>query len=234
MRRNLDAADVLGEVHPRLHLAQRIGDPLGELVQPPRQLSGDLGQREFVRRLGLGPDQIGDRLGLSEVDPSVHERAQREFSRPRESRPGAEQGREHAPRRDSAAVTGDLDHVLARVRSRSPEQGDHDLVEPPGLLSGRPIGARNARRLRPDGPAVVQRVARGSGEAGPTSKHAIGDLDRPGPARSHDREPRGTGSGRDGHNGLVQHRRPAPPSSSRLLENPVTALLGRSSLRRIS
>ena len=60
-------------------------------VEPPRQLAGELSERERVRGLGLGVDQVGHRFGLCQIDAAVEERAQRELAGRGEPRAGREQ-----------------------------------------------------------------------------------------------------------------------------------------------
>jgi hypothetical protein len=190
---HLDAAHVLGEVHARLDLGRHVGDALGQRLDPARQLAGQLCHRQRVRAGGLGVDQIGHRLGLGEIDPPVEERPQRELAGPREPCPRRQQGGEHAPRRQLAAVTRKLDHILARVRARRAEHRRHDFVD-----------ARRRRAARPHRPAVMECVTGRLRERCSASKHCIGDGERPGAAHAHDRESGGAGRGGDGGDRVVQ------------------------------
>ena len=200
MGRHLDAADVLGEVHPRLDLGERIEQARGDRAQTRRPLARELRQRERARRGGLGRDQVGDRFGLGEIDAAGQERAQAELARTGETRARGDQCLEHALGREPAAVARQLDHIFSGVGTRRAEHAGHDLVQTaPGRVSVR--CRSRAGFVQPGsglpGPAVVQGVRRGGGEGAGAAKHAVRDRERRGTAHAHDRETRGAGRGAD-------------------------------------
>jgi hypothetical protein len=77
-------------------------------------------------------DEIGDRLGLDQIDPAVGIRAERELARCR--KPGAMgHGQFNDPRQQHrAAVSTHLHHVVAGIGMRRGKPGEHDLVHGPG------------------------------------------------------------------------------------------------------
>ena len=76
-------------------------------------------------------DQIGDRFRLNEIHLAVHERAQGEFARPRETRTSIDRALQHLLQDDGTAVRAELDDVLARVGVRRRKPCGDDLIDRP-------------------------------------------------------------------------------------------------------
>ena len=75
-----------------------------------------------------GVDQIGDRLGLHEIDAAVQKCAKRELARLGKPRPQRHRLLDDLPQHDGASVSADFDDVLAGVGMRGREVGRDDLV----------------------------------------------------------------------------------------------------------
>ena len=109
----------------RDEIEQRRIDPGDRLRQRPLQL--------IERRAGLkrrdGVDQIGDRLGLRQIDPAVEERPQRELPRLGETRSARHSRGDDRPKDDRASVGAELDDVLAGVRMRGRKVGGDDVID---------------------------------------------------------------------------------------------------------
>jgi hypothetical protein len=107
----------------------------------PRERAVERAARRARRRLGTRFDQIGDGLGLREVQLVVQERATREFARLREPQPEAAAGIEAALQQqlhhDRPAMTLQLEHMLAGVRMR---RGKYSAIP---RSSGAPCASTN-------------------------------------------------------------------------------------------
>ena len=87
-----------------------------------RELAGQAARRRARRGGGRGVDQVGDALGLREVELAVQERALREFAGLRRGARRARGSARAASRSTArAAVAVQLEHVLAGVRMRRRE-----------------------------------------------------------------------------------------------------------------
>jgi hypothetical protein len=196
VRRRLDSAHVLGEVHARLHLRGGVGDPFLERGEATREFPGELRERQVAGALGLGRDQVRDRLRLGQVHASMEERAQRELTRTREPGTCRAQCGEHPPSGHAPAVARELHRVLARERARCAEHGRHHFVEPRlRPVHGTPGGHR---------PTVVERVPRGRGKRRTASEHRVGHGERGRTAHPHDRESCRPGGGGERRDGVVE------------------------------
>ena len=114
---------------------QRCFHERGQVEQIAIDVGNSPGERAFElierrARLGRrdGVDQVGDGLGLDEVDAAVQECAQREFTGLRQTRTGDHRVLDDLAEHNRTAVRADLDDVLARIRMRSREVGRHHLI----------------------------------------------------------------------------------------------------------
>ena len=88
-----------------------------------------------------------DRFSLHEIDPSVEERAQREFSGFREPRAGLHRILDDLLQHDRASVGANLDAVITGIRVGSGEMGRDHLV---ARGSSERCVARHEGRLQPE------------------------------------------------------------------------------------
>jgi hypothetical protein len=114
-----------------------------ERREPFRQRAFELPCRQSSLVIGLRIDNVSDRLRLREVYAPVEERAHGKLSRLGYSRATFDNDFEHAPEDDGAAVAAQLYHILAGVRVRGFENGEHDFVYG---LAGR--GIKDTAELR--------------------------------------------------------------------------------------
>ena len=87
-------------------------------------MGGDLGLVERARF-----DQVADGLGLSQVNAAVQKRAQGEFAGLGGAGALGERALDEIREHNGRAVTGDFNHILARIGLGPAEAGDHHLVE---------------------------------------------------------------------------------------------------------
>ena len=73
-------------------------------------------------------DQIGDGLGLHEIDSAVEKCAKRELAGLRKPRPKSHRLLDDLPKHDRASVRADLDDVFAGVGMGSGEVGRDNLI----------------------------------------------------------------------------------------------------------
>ena len=97
-----------------------------------------------------GVDEIGDGLGLHEIDPAVEECAKRELARLRKPRAQRHRLLDDLPQHDRASVRAHLDDVLAGVGMRSGEVGRDDLI---AVRARERRMTRLQRRVEPQQPA---------------------------------------------------------------------------------
>ena len=112
---------LVGKIERRL-------EPRGQIEQRGVDRGDRRGERalELIHRRARlerrdGVDQIGDGLGLHEIEPAVEVRAQRELARLGQPRAGRHRQFDDAPQQQRAAVPADLDDVVARVGVRRGE-----------------------------------------------------------------------------------------------------------------
>lgn len=75
-------------------------------------------------------DEVGNRLGLGEVEAAVQKGALGEFTGFGMPRPAGEDAGEDLAGDDGSTMATDLDGVLASVRARGAEDGEQHLVDP--------------------------------------------------------------------------------------------------------
>ena len=114
--RRLEARDQVEQC--RIDLADRLRQRPLKLVE----------RRACLQRCD-GVDQIGDRLGLRQIDPAVEERPQRELPRLGETRSTRGSRGDDRAQHDRAAVCAELDDVVARVRMRGGKESGDDVID---------------------------------------------------------------------------------------------------------
>jgi hypothetical protein len=98
-------------------------------VHLARERAGQAARRRARRGRARRVDQVGDALGLREVELAVQERAPRELARPGDARAERDAAREQRSQRRGAAVPVELDDGLAGVRRRRGERDREPLVD---------------------------------------------------------------------------------------------------------
>lgn len=126
-------------------------------------------------------DEIGNGLGLGEVDSAVEKCAPREFAWFGMPGPAGEDPGEDLPGDDRASVAADLDGVLAGEGARTAEHGQQDFVDGAGLIDDVTVKYRVGGGQRRGGV-----VAAGRAEAGVSDRECglAGDPDHSQPART--------------------------------------------------
>ncbi len=119
-----------GKIDRRFEEDEHVGYPGVQGRHRAAQASFEVIQGQARPRDGVGVNQVGDGLGLRQVQAPVQEGAAGEFSGTGRTRPGPHDLVEQRPEGDRTAVTVDLDDVLARVGARGLHQGQQDLVDP--------------------------------------------------------------------------------------------------------
>ena len=165
------------EVDRRLEMREHAREALRPAPVERALRARELARRLPALRLGFGRHQVGDRLGLEEVELAVQERAAGEFAGLGEAQPFMPQDLEERGEHGAAAVHLELGHVLAG-RAPRPRKPEHDAV------------VEEFARLRVLEPRVprVPRRRQMPGEARQGAR-------RPRPRQSHHRY-RGTAGGR--------------------------------------
>jgi hypothetical protein len=134
---------VEGRLNERSQLDQLGDEPVDRRGELPLQAADGAARG----RLGSRLDEVRDRLGLREIEPVVEERAARELARLREARAELEAPAQQELQHDRAAVTLQLEDVLAGVGMRRRKIERDPVVDRPtcGVAKAR---ARRAARLR--------------------------------------------------------------------------------------
>ena len=101
---------------------------IAQAFDAARQRSGQLGMRGAQGAVGLGVDQVGDGLGLSEVHAPIEKCTGGELAGFRRSSPRGQQGLQDPTGHQDAAMAGDLHRVFAREGLGAPEDRHHDLI----------------------------------------------------------------------------------------------------------
>ena len=168
---------------------QRLQGPRGRPAEARRRIV----RRAFRPRV----DEVEHGLRRAKVEPPVQERPFRELAPPGEPRARRKARLQHTARRKAAAVSLQLDHVLARVAARGGEDEHEAVVE-------RPRSARRAegRVEEPPGVRGVHGAARERG----------GDAEGRRTAHAHDGDAAPSRRRREGGN-RVPARHDATPKS---------------------
>ena len=157
----LEKVDLLfGKVERGLDQRAQLDEALRQRVDVARERAGQRARRRARGRFGVGVDQVGDRLGLRQVELAVEERAQRELAGLRQSqarraarRLASISRRLQAARKQQlqhhrAAMGLQLEHVFAGVRVRRRKEQRQAVVDgAPWLVEQRTV-VRDARRQR--------------------------------------------------------------------------------------
>ena len=85
----------LGKIDVGLDVRERVHQVVTQQIDALRKLAGKLLVGGAQREFGTGVDEIGDGLGLREVDAAVEKGALGKFARFGQSRAGGERGVEH-------------------------------------------------------------------------------------------------------------------------------------------
>src|SRR5690606_2435688 len=178
---------LVGEVDRGLDLHPDRKQGRGEGLDPRRELAlqrapGGAGGAQVG-----GGDQVGDRLGLGQVQASVETGTLTELARARVHRAQLPAAREQLPQHRQAAVRLQFDHVLAGVAGRRHEQQRDAVVDHRAVAVAEAHVVRMARTQR----APAQRLR---------------DFPRARPRQAHHADAGGAGAGGDGGDGgLVGH-----------------------------
>ena len=158
-------------------------------------------------------DKIEDRLGLGEIELAVKKSAPRELPRLGGTGASVQNGAQYAPRRDETAVALNFDGVLSGVAVRRAHYQEKHFVE--GLI-GRNDASVNKGAGRSPGGRLSAAV-----------ECAIGNLKRPGPADTYDRQPpdsrRGCNGGDRIGNGGVRFHETSSDANTRFKMPPTAA-----------
>ena len=101
-------------------------------------------------------DQIADRLRLHQVDPAVHERAQRELARLGEAGTGGNRGRDNRAQHDRTSMRAQLHDIVAGIGGGTGEVGRDDLID--GVATA-------VVRLKPDSATIASCVGAAGGSS---------------------------------------------------------------------
>ncbi len=112
----------------RLDVREREHQVVAELVDALGKFPGELfvGGRE--REFGARVNQIGNSLGLRQINATIQKCTLGEFARLGEPRAVGEQRVEHKLGGQQSAMAGNLDGVLARERARRAQDGEQHFV----------------------------------------------------------------------------------------------------------
>lgn len=119
------------------------------------------------------------RFHLHQIEPAIQKRASGKFSWLGKTRPTSNERLKDEPVHHSAAVTGDLDDVLASIAPWSAEHGRGDVVR------NRPISAEEL--------PVVNRMRGYLAERPLSTEAGINNRNRLGPRNTHDCQPADSG-----------------------------------------
>ena len=190
-------------------LVRKVDRRFNECSQLHQQVAVSLhGSGEFARKRPASTphcrrrrtvDEIGDRLGLRQIDAIVEKCAQREFTGLRRARPELADPLEHHARDDDASVALKLEDIFTGVRVRGLEAQRETIVDG-GSGRVRESGAGRRSRCR----YMTQQPVR--------------DVGRQRPGDTYDRNAASSGRSGDGRNRVAGSRkvhRPAEPSGQR-------------------
>ncbi len=145
----------LWKIERRLDQRAQVGQFVGQRVYRARELARQRARGRTSRRLGRCIDQVGDRLGLREVDAVREKSAPREltrFGQPQPDRtPGFEAARHQHAQHHRPAMPLEFEHVFAGVRVRRREEErdaavDHLAVAVEECAVGCPARFERTRR----------------------------------------------------------------------------------------
>lgn len=96
---------LLGKIEVGFDMRQRVHQVVAQLVDTPGQVARQLSVRRLQRQFRTGLDDLGHGLSLREIQPAVEKGAAREFPGLSRPRPGGQDGVQHGPGDEHAAVT---------------------------------------------------------------------------------------------------------------------------------
>ncbi len=140
-------------------------------------------------------DQVRHGLRLNQIHLAVHECAQGEFARPRQSGPSVDRALQYLPQDDRAAMRAQLDHVLACVGTRRRKPRRDHLVDWSLRISVRRAHARKG------GVPRLQRLV--------ANQNSPGYLARVAPADAYDAQASSARRGRNRDDGVVGRKHTA-------------------------
>ncbi len=140
-----EVVPLLGEIEGRLQRRDQIEQLRIERLQPRRQRPFELieGHARLQRRHRV--NQVRDRFGLHEIDPSVQVRAKRELARVGQPRAGMNRGADDRFENHGTAVRRNFDDIIAGVGVRSRKVRRDDPID--RRLVDDDVGERRATRL---------------------------------------------------------------------------------------
>jgi len=119
----------VGKVERRFDPDAQAGQPLDDVVHPAGKLALERTSRRAGRGLAAGGNQVGDGLGLGQVQPAFQEGALGELARPRRPRAQGQAAAQQARQQHGAAVSLQLKHVLAGVGPGPREEQQQAVVD---------------------------------------------------------------------------------------------------------
>ena len=124
---------LLGKIHRRLEARDEIEQRGVDFCDGARQRALQLveGRARLERRHRV--DEIGHGFGLQQIDAPVHERAQRELARFRQTGASVDRRRHDALQHHRASMRAHLNHFVTGVRSRRREVCDNHLIDRVGV-----------------------------------------------------------------------------------------------------
>ena len=123
----------------RLGAGRELQDPLLPLLDLLAKAAFGHGQRRLALRLGFRLDEVGEALGLGQVDPAIFERAARELTRLRRTQAVDARQRSEDCIDDRAAAMALEFHDIFAGRARRPIEPEDERV-----VEHRPIRVREA------------------------------------------------------------------------------------------
>lgn len=162
---------LLREIQLQFQQGDQLQQPVAQPVERRRVAAAQLCRGQRMGRARRGGDQIGDGLGLREVELSGQIGADGEFARLGHAGSGRAQQAEHLRDDVGGAVAREFDRILARVGVRRAEEGRQHVVD---------------RAVAVDDAAVVHAVARGCGEVRAAAEDAVAERRSAGAADADD------------------------------------------------
>ena len=183
------------KIDRRLDERTQLDEPVTVALHDSRELARERPAGASHRRRGRTVDEVGDRLGLRQIDAIVEKGAQRELAGP--GRTGAElaDALQHHARDDDPAVAVELQDVLAGERARRLEPQCETVVDHRPRPIPEPGAGRDPWSRHP-------------------AEHAVRNCGDQRPRDAHDRDPAPSGRSRDSRDRIAEARkvhRPAKP-----------------------
>ncbi len=135
------------KIDRRLNVGSQLDERVGEAPDHRRELPLQGSHRSTSRLSRAGVDQVGDRLGLSQIELVVEKRTLCELARVGASRPELDDSRYQSLEHHLAPVTVQFQHVLAGVRVRCREEKRQTGIDRL-VVRIREAGERRATRYR--------------------------------------------------------------------------------------